>query len=327
MNEIRCIFCETESDHVFIEENGYKGKKCSECGLIYISPRPSFDEIVNLYGHDEAHIPAESHISNDFPKRLYARHHLRILRSVVKSGAILEIGAGAGYFLDEARKLGFTPHGLELNAIQASFMRNELNIPCEESPLSTSTFEGRKFDVVYHCDVMSHFFDPISDFRRINELMKDDSFLIFETGNFGEVDHIYFKYLQSFQYPDHLFFFSTDNLMSLLDRTGFKVLQMHRYSIVPQLMLLKVFIGMKNILFKIDGQTRDSNKAARETVEDIQPPSFRGSKGEMIIRRIWNYFNYFLRYKIGAIAPKKCRPQTVIVIAQKKAPTNQQLTI
>ncbi|NUO82482.1 class I SAM-dependent methyltransferase [candidate division KSB1 bacterium] len=322
MNEICCIFCETTSNQVIIEENGYKGKKCPECGLIYISPRPSYDEIVNLYGHDEAHIPAESHISNDFPKRLYARHHLRIIRSVVTNGAILEIGAGAGYFLDEARKLGFTPYGLELNTIQANFMRNELNISCEESPLSTSTFKGIKFDVVYHCDVISHFFDPISDFKRINEIMKDDSFLIFETGNFGEVDHIYFKHLQRFQYPDHLFFFSTDNLKRLLNGTGFKVLKMYRYSIIPQLMAMKLFAGIKDTLFKLEGQ--QGNSCDAEAVEDIQQSHFRSSKAVAIVRKIWNFFNYLLRYKIGAIAPKKCRPQTVIVIAQKnKAITGQ----
>ncbi|GAI49710.1 unnamed protein product [marine sediment metagenome] len=42
MEEIMCIFCEKESDQVVIKENGFKGKKCPTCGLIYISPRPTF---------------------------------------------------------------------------------------------------------------------------------------------------------------------------------------------------------------------------------------------------------------------------------------------
>ena len=130
MNPIDCIFCGIESDDVLIKENGYEGKQCPQCGLIYISPRPSFDEIVDLYGHDDAHVSAASHISAEFSKRLYARHHLRLIRSFVKDGELLEIGAGAGYFLDEARKLGFIPSGLEFNPTQDNHISYDLNIPC-----------------------------------------------------------------------------------------------------------------------------------------------------------------------------------------------------
>jgi len=323
MNEIRCIFCKIESNHVVIEENGYKGKKCPQCGLIYISPRPSFDEIVDLYGCDNANISAKSHIHADFLKRLYARHNLRVIRSVVKSGALLEIGAGAGYFLDEARKMGFDPHGLELNPIQANHIRNRLNIPCEESLLNKSGFEGKQFDVVYHCDVISHFFDPISDFRKINEIMKDDSFLIFETGNLGEVDQMYFKYFQRFQYPDHLFFFSADSLVSLLEKTGFEFIRIYRYSILPQLAVIKALSGIINLIKRLalksnekEEHLAEGSSVAIQSATDTRSFSVRYfvKKG---VRNVYRYFHYVLRYKVGRIAPKVRRPQTVIVVAKK----------
>ena len=323
MNEIRCIFCEIESNHFVIEENGYKGKKCPQCGLIYISPQPSFDEIVNLYGHDDAHISAESHISADFSKKLYAKHHLRIIRSVIKSGMLLEIGAGAGYFLDEARKIGFNPHGLELNRVQAKYIRNKLSIPCEESPLNTSIFEGKQFDVVYHCDVISHFFDPISDFRKINETMKDESFLIFETGNLGEVDQMYFKYFERFQYPDHLFFFSTDNLVDLLEKTGFKFINIYRYSLLHQLMAIKALSVIKNSIQKHVLKSNEKEKHLSDgggvDLQYVANSKSFNTKSFVIksIKNAYQYFNYVLRYKIGHIAPNAHRPQTVIVVAKK----------
>ncbi len=324
MNEIKCIFCETASNHVVIEENGYKGKKCHQCGLIYISPRPSFAKIVDLYGHDDAHISAKSHISADYSKRLYARHHLRIIRSVVKSGALLEIGAGAGYFLDEARKMGLDPYGLEFNPVQANFIRNKLNIPCEESPLSTSVFKGKKFDVVYHCDVISHFFDPISDFRKINEIMKDDAFLIFETGNLGEVDQSYFKYIQRFQYPDHLFFFSTDNLIDLLEKTDFQLIKIYKYSILPQLVAIKALSGVKNSIKKqvLKYSVKETHPSIESSVGNLSGFNSESFKTNFIVKKsiknVYQYFNYVLRYKIGRIAPKAHRTQTVIVVAKKR---------
>lgn len=323
MNEIRCIFCKIESNHVVIEENGYKGRKCPQCGLIYISPRPSFHEIVDLYGHDNAHVSAESHISAGFSKRLYAREHLRIIRSFVKNGALLEVGAGAGYFLDEARKIGFEPHGLEFNPIQSNYIRNTLKIPCEESPVNKTIFGGKLFDVIYHCDVISHFFDPISDFKKINEMLKDKSFLVFETGNLGEVDQAYFKYLSRFQYPDHLFFFSTDNLVSLLETTGFDLVAMYRYSILPQLRVTKALAGIKNSVQK---HVFKSNKPKKHSFDaggaDINSVTNSHSDVKLLvkesIKKSYEYFNFVLRYKIGRMARKASRPQTVIVVARKR---------
>lgn len=330
MKEIECIFCGIKSNSIVIKENGYQGNKCDGCGLIYISPRPSFEEIVDLYGHDDAHISATSHISSDYLKRLYARHNLKIIRSVVQNGSLLEIGAGAGYFLDEARKMGLEPYGLEFNPVQANFIRNDLKIPCEESPLGASIFEGKKFDVVYHCDVISHLFDPISDFQKINEIMKDEGFLIFETGNIGDVDRSYFKYIRRFQYPDHLFFFSTDNLNALLEKADFQLVKIHRYSILPQLLAQKLFLRARNSIakpvLKNSGTENLSSQNNLEKLSGANSSSLKTKATKSIVKKIlsnaYKYFNYLLRYKIGRIAPKTHRPQTVIVVAQKKRRSN-----
>lgn len=248
MNEINCIFCDVGSDDVVIRENGFNGRKCPQCGLIYISPRPSFEEIIDLYGHDDAHISAQALVGASFRKRLFARHHLKLMRPFVSSGALMEIGAGGGYFLAESREMGFDPYGLEFNPIQAEFIRSEFGIPCEESPLSPSIFDGKKFDVVYHSDVLSHLYDPIAEFEKTNEIMKDGSYLVFETGGLADADKSYFKHFQRFQYPDHLFFLSADNLQDLLRRTGFEIQKTFRYSIFPQLLLAKAFSGTKRRL-------------------------------------------------------------------------------
>ncbi len=38
---------------------------------------------------------------------------------------------------------------------------------------------------------------------------------------------------------------------------------------------------------------------------------------QKLVRDIYAYFFYVIRYKIGHVMPKKGRPQTVVVIAQK----------
>jgi len=65
---------------------------------------------------------------------------------------------------------------------------------------------GQSFDVIYHCDVVSHLHDPIADFRAMRGRLRDRGLLLFETGNLGDVPVDRLALVPRFQYPDHLFF-------------------------------------------------------------------------------------------------------------------------
>jgi 2-polyprenyl-3-methyl-5-hydroxy-6-metoxy-1,4-benzoquinol methylase len=254
---------------------------------------------------------AEASISGFFSRRLYARHHLRIIKKFIKSGSLLEIGPGEGSFLCEARRQGFEVNGIELNTIQANFIKNRLGISCEESPLNAYSFNGKKFDIIYHRDVISHFYDPIGEFQKMNERLKDNGFLIFETGNLGNVEKKYFKLFTSFMLPDHLFFFSDENLKQLLRRTGFEFIKVYRYSKLPLLWILR------SLKTKIDPFTVRGGK------KDLRHPSLSSEKinkltFQYLLRNAFNCFSYLMVYKIGYVIPKKGRPQSLFVIAQKR---------
>lgn len=309
METINCIFCTQAPSNTVIQENGFCGQQCKQCSLIYVSPRPTAQEVANLYGHDDAYIPAQAHIEHDYGKRLAAKHHLKIIKKYVQSGDLLEIGSGAGHFLDEARKVDFSPYGIELNPIQANFMANTLNIPCSTSPLSPQTFKSKKFDLIYHCDVISHYFDPIDELKKSYQALKIGGFLVFETGNIGDINKSYYKYFTRFQYPDHLFFFTEDNLTLLLEKTGFNLIKSYNYNILPQLMINKIVQKYR--------KTDQKNTPKKEKTPEIKQkiPFFK-----RFLKNSYHYGMHTIRYKIGSILPKKEKPQTIIVIAQKNNP-------
>ena len=313
MNVETCIFCE-DPEHpgrIVIEENGFVGRKCPNCGLIYTSPRPSPSEVINLYGHDESHISAQAHIAEEFPKRLYARHHLLLIKRYLERGSVLEIGAGAGYFLDEARAAGFDVQGIELNSTQADFIRNHLGIPCDDRPLTDASFGGKKFDLIYHCDVISHFHDPIRELRTIRDKLRPGGFMIYETGNLSDVAAKHFRAYTRFQYPDHLFFFGEHNSQKLLALTGYELVAVHRYSIMPHLLASKRLDSLRSAC-------RDRDKRT-ETIEANRTKPVPGPRSQTggFARQAWHYALYLLRYKVGAILPKKGKPQTMILVARK----------
>jgi len=309
MEEIACIFCNIRSAHVLIEENGYLGRKCANCGLIYISPRPPAEAVAQLYENDNAQIAAHAHIALERRSRLYARHHLGILGKFAPGGSLLEIGAGAGYFLAEARKLGYRPYGIEFNGAQAEFIRSGLQIPCEQSPLGPASFGGTSFDVIYHCDVMSHFYDPVDEFLRMRAALRPGGWLMFETGNGGDIEPKYLEHIHSFQYPDHLFFFGLANIRTLLDRSGFDLVEVHRYSVLPQLRTLEAVHRARKLV------TRRS-PAAAGAFRDTLPPATGGAREWL--GKASDHVNYLLRYKLGSAVPKAGRPQTLVMVARAR---------
>jgi 2-polyprenyl-3-methyl-5-hydroxy-6-metoxy-1,4-benzoquinol methylase len=312
MVEAECIFCNKSSPQIVFEEEGFQCRKCPICDLIYVFNKPSLDEIARLYNNnDTANRSAEASILGFFSRRLHARHHLRIIKKFVKNGSLLEIGPGEGSFLYEARKEGFEVSGIELNNIQADFIRNSLGISCGKSGLDASSFDGKKFDIIYHRDVISHFYDPIAEFRKMNEKLKDDGFLIFETGNLGNVEEKYFKLFTSFQLPDHLFFFSEKNLKELLRRTSFEFVKAYRYSKLPLLWIMRK-LKTKTDRFSVRGE-KNHLRQPNISFEKINRLAL-----EYLLRNAFNCFSYLMLYKIGYMMPKKGRPQSLFIIAQKR---------
>jgi SAM-dependent methyltransferase len=313
VEEIRCIFCGKDNRTVVLEENGYSGVKCPACDLIYLSPRPGLAEILERYGHDRAVHAAGSIIRDDVSKRLHARHMLRIIKGFLGTGSILEIGAGAGYFLDEARRTGFDVSGIEINPIEANFIRKELNICCESQPLHESSFGGKTFDLVYHGNVLSHLYDPIAEFRKIHDRLRDGGMLVFETGNLGEVKKKYYPRASPFEYPDHLFFFGKKSLRRLVQLTGFELINIYEYNLSWQLLTGKVLRQVARAM----SRSRGSEK--REPIPPATTlPARRKRTGLIKALRAANaWMSHFLIYKLGSVWLSEGRPETLIVIVRK----------
>jgi len=355
METIQCIFCKNSKSSVVIEQNGFQGRQCHTCGLIYISPRPTLQEITDLYAHAEENIPP-SQWRGTVWKRLHARYCLKLIKRYIRSGVALEVGPGGGFFLDEARKQSFEICGIELNSFRADYIRNTLKIPCETTALNSSSFGGRKYDLIYHCDVISHFSDPVSEFLKMNERLKQNAYLVFETGNLGDVDKKHFSTtITYFGYPEHLFFFSEKSIGILLSKTGFEIISVRRHSIVPQKKLFRVlrrvsctslsrkairklvtmcreFYDLLKSTYNYESgrlaEDENNKKHNRNRFNVVSPSS---SRVKRLLKKVyyplvffyekWILYPlifYLIRYKVGRLSPKKGRLQTIIVIAKKR---------
>lgn len=312
MENISCILCGEPSNHVVITENGYNGLKCDRCNLIYISPRPDIKEITALYAEHHALEYADAQYMFERHGKREASKALSIIRSLRDNGSVLELGPGGGAFLQGARDLGYEPFGIELNPIEACWINDKLHIPCESEALSKSSFGGRKFDIVYHKDVLSHLRDPIGMFLAINQALNDSGLHVFETGNIADVKERHFRWFTEFHYPDHLFFFGENSLISLLSRTGFRYIRIYRNPILLPLILQKALWNLKNSL---------KDQKTIEELSSQKEPHAVGGRQLSLKRRLrlsYRYIYYYLT-KFGSVLPKKGWPLKLLVIAEKEA--------
>lgn len=307
MEDIKCILCDIHSNKVVIEENGFSGRRCPSCGLIYISPRPTSSEIRALYSSDKNHSYkyADSHIGFEKSKRFHAKHSLAIIKSFVSKGSILELGAGAGYFVSEAKKQGFEVFAIEPNKVESIFIENTHGVPCENNPLNKNSFGGKKFDVIYHCDVLSHFHYPIDEFTKMHDRLNYHGVLVFETGNLADVEKKFYEYCATFDYPDHLFFFGENTIKSLLERTGFELIKIYRHSITLPALIEKV-------LWNFRGCLKEKAKSG------VLCPDIEKFSVKRLFRNYYRWFRVVFEYKLGLLMPKRGRLQKIIVVARKR---------
>jgi hypothetical protein len=312
--EISCPFCPAAASQPVIEENGYTGRQCDSCGLIFVSPRPAQAEIAELYAEGDAYLPPEYFLwsSKSVTGRLTAWHNVHTVKRHAHGGTLLEIGPGAGTFLARAKASGFDPYGVELNPQQADFIRSELRIPCANSLAQARQLSPKQFDVIYHCDVLSHFYDPVAEMRELGSLIRPGGLHIFETGNLGDVAHRHFKRFGAFQYPDHLFFYSNRSLQKLLAASGLEHVRTYRHSILAQ----HVARDQTRRFSRRRDHNGSSGNGAGEPV--ASRPTMPSRKG-LVARDTLDLGYLGLRLGLGRVTLRDDDPQTLIVVARKLA--------
>ena len=296
LETIACPFC-GDGGTSLLRQDGWEAKRCPYCHLVFVSPRPVAEAVAAIYRRGESHNPPERHLAKNrtFAARADARFALRHIAKHSEIGRLLEVGPGGGALLAEARTGGWQVAGVELNPRQAAFIRNELGIECVETFDEVSLL-GR-FDVVYHKDVLSHLPDPVATFSKLRQALKPGGIMVFETGN-GDYDLRYAPLIKSFEFPDHLFFFSESALDKLLVATGFAVVGRTRYGTTVQL--------------RIDRVMRTLFSRGHVATEDQKPATHEGGP-------VWEaleFLRHVVRYRVGRVLPTRNRPFTMLTIAR-----------
>jgi 2-polyprenyl-3-methyl-5-hydroxy-6-metoxy-1,4-benzoquinol methylase len=222
-NKNRCIFCGQPSNEIYICRDGYSYLRCKYCGLVYLRPQPSQEELRNFY-NITYQVDFKRYKKNMLSK---ARRSLKEISKFAKPGSLLELGCSYGFFLKKAKENGWTVKGLEWSGEARDYAVHQLNLDVSAESLSEFTLTQRKFDVVTAWHVLEHLTDPQEELANIRKILNPKGIFLFTTPN---IDSLQFRLLGSkwewFSPPAHLYIFGISSINHLLKKNGFEILKL-----------------------------------------------------------------------------------------------------
>ncbi len=182
-----CPVCRTPAPPLAFVKNGYPMHRCPTCQLVYSARPPQGEKLEALYSAQyftDGGAGYPDYIADERTHRRQARSYLRKISKLdAKPGSVLDVGCATGFFLDEARKAGWTVSGCELSEYAQRFAERELGLDVVRAGFLDPHFVPRpeSFDLITMFNVLEHVPDPTGVESKLANLVRPGGHLVIET--------------------------------------------------------------------------------------------------------------------------------------------------
>ena len=245
-----CPLCGSSGKHdlsgrdlMFDGNRRFNYDRCTDCGLIYLTPAPTSEEIAGFYPDSYSIYtePKQPHFSRRALRTLKYRmgyHHLaiendgRLLDHVrpykpvpnvipyVPEGRTLDIGTGNGENLLRLKSIGWQCQGVEFNAKAVEICRKN-GLDVFHGDLASAAYESNSFDFVTAHHLLEHVPDPHSLLAEIARITKPGGRVLIRTPNSSSLGRSLFgEYWFANDIPRHIMLYNRDNLNRLATGHG-----------------------------------------------------------------------------------------------------------
>lgn len=233
----KCPLCKSENsvhhalcrDHLLSREE-FELVRCSACGFIFTQDHPDGKKSSKYYESDDyiSHNDRATGFSNvlyRFSRRIMLRNKKCLISKItgLKTGTLLDIGSGTGYFLSEMKNAGWNVRGIEINDKARDFSISNFGLEVLDQG-SSDNLEPGSFNCITLWHVLEHFQDPFSYASGIKKLLKPEGICIVALPNCSSYDAVHYgNYWAAYDVPRHLWHFMPGTFKMFSEKAGFNV--------------------------------------------------------------------------------------------------------
>ncbi|HKG15207.1 MAG TPA: class I SAM-dependent methyltransferase [Pyrinomonadaceae bacterium] len=211
-----CPSCGSDAGVRVGEKDKFAMSRCRACGTLYVAELPGAGELEDYdsyYGAENLAVP-------EFINRRLDEI-IAGFEPYKQNGLLLDVGCGAGTFMQAARRAGWEAVGVEVSATAAEHNRAE-GFEVFNGELAEARYPEGRFDVVVLSEVLEHVAEPREMLGEVLRVMRPGGLLWATTpnGRGFSARSLGLKW-SAVSPPEHLHLFSRGAVESLLEEVGF----------------------------------------------------------------------------------------------------------
>jgi SAM-dependent methyltransferase len=235
----------------------YRVVRCNRCGLVRSDPVADEQALSHLYGgSDFDYEPETANL-----RRSYGRALHKLERLGVSKGSLLEIGAGNGFFLEEALRQGYAEvSGVEPSRKAIAAARDDIRPRLVCDVMRPGLFPPESFDVICMFQLFDHVSDPRALLEECLRVLKPHGLLLALNHDIGATSARLLGERNPIIDIEHTYLYDLKTMPALFESAGFTVRQSgpirNTYSLAYLVHLLPIPQLLKRAFDAIPGLPR-----------------------------------------------------------------------
>ena len=240
-----CPICTTEMKFKFVTKDylvtgeSFDIVECEACSIRTTTPFPDKKIIGNYYSSDE-YISHDDKVSGIFASiyGLVRTYQLNKKKKLIgkyfnkSNGKILDIGCGAGDFLQYMKENHWNINGVDTSNKARKIANKKLNIKVMDPKDWINNKE--KYDVITCWHSLEHVHEPWVYLDKIKKSLTLDGFLIVALPNYQSTDaKIYKEFWAAYDTPRHLYHFTIKSMNKTIKPHGLNIESIYRMNFDP----------------------------------------------------------------------------------------------
>jgi len=221
MEKINCPLCNSNKENILFSRPDYTHQitdepfnvvQCRKCGIVYVNPRPTEDEIHQYYPEEFYDININGEELLKTKRRQLSLKYQYV--SDLQPGALLDVGCQKGEFMYFMQQKGWNVRGCDFS----SKPPNVFGLDIFYGDIDLAEYPENSFDLITLWAVLEHVYNPQKMLKKLNRLLKPGGSIVMLVTNFYSLPA---SLMRHDDVPRHTTLFSKKTLAQMLEQTGY----------------------------------------------------------------------------------------------------------